>query len=226
MVFEKLASAIRNNVISGLQGYHTNTSFTKEQIIDDIIDLRLNLLTQYANSGKLPIKDLLLSINCIPVDCKDIEKCGKCREVYGGTLTAHFEIPQVFLVDGFKTIDYIGSTDKQNQFLVYTSIQSQRIQKYKRIKKFKPYVWIDTTPNENGMYDCYVFNAPLLKQISVVAIFKDPRQLELLGCCDQINDDNLTGINMDIKQKLTEHYLRYYRQGAMPAIPNNQTMLP
>jgi hypothetical protein len=41
----------------------------------------------------------------------------------------------------------------------------------------KPYVYIDTTPNENNMYDCWIFNAPLLKKISVIGIFKDPRQL-------------------------------------------------
>jgi hypothetical protein len=41
--------------------------------------------------------------------------------------------------------------------------------------KDKPYVYIDTTPNENNMYDAFVFNAPLLKRLSVVAIFKDLR---------------------------------------------------
>jgi len=39
-------------------------------------------------------------------------------------------------------------------------------------------VYIDTTPNANGMYDGFIFNAPLLKSISIIAIFKDPRQLE------------------------------------------------
>lgn len=226
MILEKLASAIRNNVISGLQGYHTNASFTKEQIEDDIVDMRLTILDQYSQAGKLPIQDLVLSINCIPVDCKDIEKCSKCSEIYGGTFTAHFEIPQIYFGSGQNTILYIGSIDKQNPFRVYSSLKAQSIQKYKRKKNLKPYIWIDTTPNENGMFDGYVFNAPLLKTISVVAIFKDPRQLEMFGCCDEINDDNFSAINMEIKSKLTEHYLRYYRQGAMPAIPNNQQTLP
>jgi hypothetical protein len=47
--------------------------------------------------------------------------------------------------------------------------------KYKRRRKQKPYVYIDITPNQEGMLDCYVFNAPLLKYISVVGMFKDPR---------------------------------------------------
>jgi len=50
--------------------------------------------------------------------------------------------------------------------------------KYRRRGKSRPYVYIDMSPNENGMYDCFVFNAPLLKQVSIVAVFKDLRQLE------------------------------------------------
>jgi len=50
-----------------------------------------------------------------------------------------------------------------------------RNHKYRRRGKDKPYVWIDTTPNENNMYDCFIFNAPLLSAVSITAIFKDPR---------------------------------------------------
>lgn len=225
MLFEKLISAIRNNVVSGLQGYHHNTSFTPEQVGDDIVNLRLQLLTQYALQGKLPLKDLYLSINCIATDCKDIEKCSSCRKHFGGTPTLHFEIPQVMNIIG--AIDYIGSPDKQNSFKVYTSLKTANLNKYRKSKaKDKPYVWVDTTPNEHGYYDCFVFNAPLLKYISVVAIFKDPRQLNDLGCCDEISDDNFNFLNAEIIQKLSEQYLRYYRQGAMPSLPNDQRHLP
>jgi len=32
------------------------------------------------------------------------------------------------------------------------------------------------------MLDCYIFNAPLIKQITFIGIFKDPRQLEDFQC--------------------------------------------
>ena len=83
---------------------------------------------------------------------------------------------------------------------------------YRKRGRNKPYVYIDVTPNENNMYDCFIFNAPLIKQVSVVAIFKDPRQLE-----------NFTFINTEIKKRLTEKKLRYYRQMAAPITPNDQT---
>ena len=68
-------------------------------------------------------------------------------------------------------------------------------------------VFIDTTPNENGMYDCWVFNAPLLKEISIIAIFKDPRQLERYSCCssETLEDDNF---KTDLKNLLTKNDLQ------------------
>lgn len=42
--------------------------------------------------GLIPKRDLLMSINCIEVDCKDLENC-PCNNGIGGTPTFHFEIP-------------------------------------------------------------------------------------------------------------------------------------
>ena len=62
---EKLASAIRNDVVAGLKGYHTNLSMSTEQLCQDIVDERLQILKEYALKGVLPLRDLYLSINCI-----------------------------------------------------------------------------------------------------------------------------------------------------------------
>jgi hypothetical protein len=40
------------------------------------------------------------------------------------------------------------------------------------------------------MLDCFLFNAPLLEQVSVVGVFKDPRQLTKYSCC---NNQELVG---------------------------------
>ena len=76
---DKLVSAIRNDVVSGLRGYHTNLSISLEQLEQDVIDERLQVIKEYTLKGILPARDLYLSINCIPVDCKNIEKC-RCKE--------------------------------------------------------------------------------------------------------------------------------------------------
>ena len=85
----------------------------------------------------------------------------------------------------------------------------------------KPYVYIDTTPNENNMYDCYIFNAPLLKRVSITAIFKDLRQVEDFACClSEVR--NMTFMDAEIKASLTKKKLLYYRQYLVPPQPNNQ----
>lgn len=219
---EKLASAIRNDVVGGLRGYHTNLSMSLEQLMDEIVDERLQILKEYSLKGVLPVKDLYLSINCVPVDCKDLERCRCAGQDDCLTPTAHFEIPQIVNDYGSLSIDYIGSTDRQNPFIYYTSSTAYRYHKYRKRGKNRPYVWIDTTPNENGMYDCFVFNASLLSQISITAIFKDLRQLERYACCVELRDDNMTFINNEIKKRLTEKKIRYYRALAPQNLPNDQ----
>ena len=219
---EKLASAIRNDVVGGLRGYHTNPSMSLEQLMDEIVDERLQILKEYSLKGVLPVKDLYLSINCVPVDCKDLERCRCAGQDDCLTPTAHFEIPQIVNDYGSLSIDYIGSTDRQNPFIYYTSSTAYRYHKYRKRGKNRPYVWIDTTPNENGMYDCFVFNAPLLSQISITAIFKDLRQLERYACCVELRDDNMTFINNEIKKRLTEKKIRYYRALSPQNLPNDQ----
>lgn len=220
---EKLASAIRNDVVAGLKGYHTNLSMSIEQLCQDIIDERLQILKEYSLKGVLPLRDLYLSINCIQVDCKNIERC-RCNvyDNFSEQPMAHFEIPQILNDYGNLSIDYIGSTDRQLPFVFYTSATAFRYHKYRKRGKNKPYVWIDTTPNENGMYDCFVFNAPYLDRVSISAIFKDLRQLDKFECCTDLQDDNMTFINNEIKKRVTEKKIRYYRALAPNNVPNDQ----
>ena len=59
--------------------------------------------------------------------------------------------------------------------------------------------------------------------IAVIGIFKDPRQLEKYSCCNQIEAFDLGGISNEVKKRLTEKKLRYYRQFQAPILPNDQT---
>ena len=74
MYIEKLASQIRNDIVSGLRGYHQNLSMNMEQLQDEVVACRLSIINDLHNKGILPIKDLLVAINCIDVDCKSLER--------------------------------------------------------------------------------------------------------------------------------------------------------
>ena len=225
----RLADAIANDVRSGLRGYHQNMSMSIEQLEQEIVEMRLLIIKEYIQKGLLPAKDLLMSINCVPVDCDTLDKC-PCNRQSCGEPTAHFQIPQL-LLDYGQAIEYVGSTDRQHKFLVYTKAINRinTYQKYRKRGKNKPWVYIDITPNSEGLLDCYIFGAPLIKQVSVVAIFKDPRQLEDYQCDCNSTEDSVTAMDSNfnfidslIKDKLTKQKLQYYRQYAAPIIPNNQ----
>ena len=132
MYIEKLASQIRNDVVSGLRGYHQNLSMNMDQLEDEIVACRLSILHQYFLRGIFPIKDLLIAINCIDVDCESLERCRCGMRSADDTVTAHFEIPQVISQYGKQAIEYIGSTDRQNKFTIVTSLSEFNNRKYRK----------------------------------------------------------------------------------------------
>jgi hypothetical protein len=222
MTLEQLSSAIENNITSGLRGATVNTAFSKQQIEDGIIQERLQIIKEYSMRNMLPVRDLMVSIPCVKVDCEDIDRC--CNSTYPTEKLKHIEIPQVFNDFGSDAIAYIGSTDRQWPYQIYTT-DAFKYHQFKRRGGSDPFVWVDTTPNKNNLNDAFIFNAPaMLSELLVVMIPKDPRQLEGYGCCSDAEVSNLTFVDTEIEKRLTEKYIRWYRQMAMPIQPNDQTV--
>ena len=174
---------------------------SQEQIEEDVILERLQIIKEYAMRNLVPKKDLLVSINCIPVDCDSLSKC-PC-EPLNSEPTSHFEIPQILNDLPGNAIEFIGSVNRQIEFKVYTS-NLYKYHKYKKRPNLKPYVYIDTTPNTNNMYDGWIFNAPLIEMISFEGIVKDPRQLIRYSCCNNEMPENFTFISAEIIKRLSE----------------------
>lgn len=219
-MINKLASAIYNNIVGGLVGIVANPNISIAQLEDDVVDEWLQVIKEYAAKNLIPRKDLLMAINCIDLDCKSLDRC-----CIGSNPSEqpelHFEVPQIVNDQIEDTIEFCGSTDKMDQFKVYTDT-SWQFHKYLRRGSEKPYVYIEPTPNANNMYDGWVFNAPFMKHLSIIAIFKDPRQLLKYPCCQTEDMENRTFIAAEIKKRLTEKYIRYYRQLYPGPSPNNQ----
>lgn len=223
MEISVMASAILNDLKSGVAGFNSNPNISVEQLEDEIIETRQTLIKELYLKGILQKHDLMLAINCIDVDCKDPAKC--CNSLSGKS-AMHFEIPQIVDTLGLDAIDYIGAADRGNNLKqnVYFSAKSAKYHKYKRFGGDDPYIYIEKTPNENGMYDCWIYNLPFVKKISVIAIFKDPRQLEEYDCCNEgdYNYKDLGSISDMIKEKLTKSKFYYYRQAIEVPVPNKQ----
>lgn len=218
---QKIASAIYNDVMTGLVGITSNPNMSLQQLEDDVVDERLQIIKEYHLKNLIPRNDLLMSISCIDVDCKSLDKC-PCNETNYSQPVAHFELPQIISDPSAKAVEFIGSIDRQVIFKVYTNT-SYQYHKYLRVGSNKPYVYIEPTPNENNMFDAWIFNAPLLQKVSVIAIFKDPRQLEEYSCCAGDDLENYTFLSAEIKKRLTEKKIRYYRQLYQGPVPNIQT---
>lgn len=218
-MISKLASAIYNDVVSGLVGITSNPTMSLEQLEDDVVDERLQIIKEYSLKNLIPRKDLMMSINCIDVDCKSLDKCPCGTDLTKPEL--HFEIPQLVNDFGESSIEFIGSINREHQYKVYTSTAFQ-YHKYSRRGAEQPYVYVETTPNENNRYDVWVFNAPFTKKVSVIAIFKDPRQLMEYDCCAGDDLENYSFLSTEIKKRLTEKKLRYYKLLYPGPTNNNQ----
>lgn len=221
-VVNKLASGIFNTIQGGLAGYNATLNISIEQLEQEVCETRLFIMKKYAMQNQLPLKDLYRSITCIEVDCASLDKC-LCSEDVSKPV-AHFEIPQIFLDAKEGAIQFLGSTDKQVKFKVYTDPTIFKYHKYKTRGSKRPYVYIDITPNQNNMLDCYIFNAPLLERVTIIAIFKDIRDLDQFSCCntDQESIDNITWIDTEVRDLLTKQYVNYYRQLIQPPHQNDQ----
>lgn len=221
MNFEQLSSAVYNNIISGLKGETANLPFTLEQIEDELVNERITVIKEFALKGLMPLKDLMVKIPCVDLDCKSLNRC--CSTVSDQEKIKHFEIPQAIIDYGIDGIGFVGSLDGVDQYRVYTDM-GWRNHKYKVRANNKPYVWIDTTPNNNNKYDGFLFNNKFATKLLVMLVPKDPRTLLGYSCCG-ISDANIPSmIDSEIEKRLTEKLLRYYRLTAMPITPNDQTV--
>ena len=218
----KLASAIYNDIVSGLVGIVSNPTISLDQLEDDVVDERLQIIKEYSLKNIIPRKDLFMAINCIDVDCDSISRCPDCQDPnLSETPEQHFEIPQIINDFAESAVEYIGATDRRQHYKVYTDT-SFLYHRYLRRGCNDPYVYIETVPNENNMYDGYIFNAPFVKKISIVGIFKDPRDLLQYQCCSEEDFDNKSFLAAEIKKRLTEKKIRYYKQLYQGPTPNNQ----
>jgi len=225
MTLEQLTSAVYNNIVSGLKGTNANVPVAHEHIEDSIIAERLLIIKEYMIKGILPRRDLLITIPCLALECFPIERCpASCGVTKAGTNYLHFELPQIIQDFGEEAIDFIGSKDHMNPFKVYLD-NSFIYNKYRTRRSNKPYVWVDTTPNRNGKYDVYVFNAPLMKEITAVIIPKDPRQISEYACCpDEL--DYFSFFSADIEKRVSEKFLRYYREVVYLHQPSDNSIKP
>lgn len=204
MNVKQIASAVLSHIYDGLKGAVANIAVSQEQLEDEVVAERNTIIKEYLIKGVANLQEVYSAINCVEVQCASMSKCCELGDL--GQKALHFEIPPVLLLSGVSTIKFIGSIDQKEKYQVYTN-NDYKYHQYKKRGANKPYVYLDTTVNSNGMIDGYIFNAPLVKMISVVAVFLDPRKLVEFNCCadeEIVTDCGI--ISNDIVHRLTQKY--------------------
>lgn len=221
MQIEAIASAVLNHIYSGTAGLNSNIKISVEQLQDEVIAEKNTLLREWLLKGILNLNELFLAINCVEVKC---DYMSKCCDIQAGEKALHFEIPPILYFPGIETVKFVGSIDRHEKFNVYLD-ESYRFHKYRKRSPDSPYVYIDTAINSNGNMDGYIFNSPFTKYISIIALFQDPRKLLEWDCCSENPEAylDLGILSEPIINNLTQRYLYYYRQAAMPVTNNDQT---
>ena len=224
MNVNQIASAIINDLFSGnLVSLSNRAMISQEQIEDECIEARCAIIKDWYLKNMLNLGDMMVAINCVEVDCKDQNKCSCMSSLANAKMAKHFEIPQLMPGLGVDALAFVGSTDRSHAFKVYYNLEAikcqQHYQKYRKRLNNKPFVYIEKTPNENGMYDCLIFDAPFVQYIAVIGIFKDPRQLEKYNCCDDIDYLEMGAISNEIKNRILQKKIQLYRTSAPPAAP-------
>lgn len=223
MTINQISSAIINDLFSGNLVTQSNRAMISEdQIADEVVETRNAVIKEWYLKNALNVDDMMVAINCIEVDCKDQNKCSCISNLANAKMAKHFEIPQLMQGIGNDALAYVGSTDRSNAFKVYYNLEATKYQKYYRKYRkrpdTKPFVYIEKTPNENGKYDGWIFDAPLVKYIAVIGIFKDPRDLEQYNCCQDIDYLEMGAISNEVKNRIIQKKLQLYRTAA-PATP-------
>lgn len=229
MTINEQAYAVLNNIVSGLKGMTGTMSIPIQQVEEDIILERALVIKEYLAKDLLKGNGVSQTIPSISTSPKELSRIDKGLEK-----APWFQMPQLITDFGDDCIIYAGSSDRSTPFQVYLN-KNWIYHQYKRRGAHKPFIYIDCSPNSIGWLDCFVVNAPFISEISVTGVFRDPREVDDLICgrfhtgkstyhSTEYNDSS--HIATETIKRLSEKYIRYYRQLQLINTPNDQSIKP
>lgn len=222
MTLKQMATAVRNNVGGGVKGADF-TSFSIAQLEDELLINTPAVLLKLAAEGMLDISRVYQRIDGIELECKDLSN--NC-EVKLDTCAPHFQIPALNVMVG-SPVPYLATADGSFTFKVYLD-KDYRFHKYRLATSNKPFAWISTSSNGDGLVDVYLFNLgdyEALKFVTIHALFDNPYNLLLTDYYAQFTNAEYYAPAMAqgmLVDSLTQKYVQYYRQLEKGPKPNIQ----
>ena len=222
MTLTQMATAVRNHVVDGLKGV-SYTAFSMEQLKDEILLTAQTVLLEFSKQGILDLESYSQKIDGIKLSCDDLlDRC----EIESDICKPHFQIPELNLT-AIRPIKYIGTVDTKMTFKVYLD-RDYRFHQYRLATAKAPFAWVSTTRNSAGLFDVFLFNMSAysdLKFITIDAIFNNPYELLETEYFQQFSNSDFYApavVQDAVITKLTEKYIKYYRQFEKVLKPNTQ----
>jgi len=221
MTLETIAEMIENDVMGGLKGV-TNYTMSTEQIMEEITLVGNRMLEERTRQG-LPVpQDVYQDVPCIELECKDISEC--CNIKSGkAALISKEPVPKLLFLEGFKPVQYVGPIDQSTQ--------------YKFLMSFADFIYSKYSPSGhlptaflNNSNHLVIANPPssVLKWVQFSALFAEPSELAKYSCICNSNGEieykRPSWLIDQVKSKIVNDYLRYYRMGAITQ-PNTQEQI-
>ena len=222
MTLTQMASTIRNHVVDGLNGL-TATSFSMEQLQDEILQTASTSIIKLAAQGVIDLSRLTQRIDGLPINIKDLST--NC-DVGSESCAPHFELPNLNRVAP-DPILYLGSFDANLVFKVYYD-RDYRFHKYRLATSSRPFAWVSTSANRNGLYDVFLFNMGKynnIKFLSMDVLLDNPYDLLKTQYFEQFASSEFYAplyVQKEIIDALTQQYVNYHRQLHMQPQPNTQ----
>lgn len=222
MTLDQIASTIRNHVVDALGGA-SETTFSIEQLKDEIMTAASGAVARLAAQGVIQITELAQRLDGIAVATRDLSL--ECP--VGSELCApHFEIPNLNrAIDS--PIIFLGSLDSKLSFKVYYN-RDYRYHRYRLATSRKPFAWVSSSKNVKGLYDVFLFNMGkynTIKFLSMDVLLDNPYDLLATPYYNQFAEAEFYApllVQEEIIDKLTQKYVNYYRQLHMQIKPNVQ----
>ena len=71
------------------------------------------------------------------------------------------------------------------------------------------------------MHNCWIFNAPFVKRLSITGVFKDLRQLQQYSCCNNAEYLDFGSISDEVKNRVKKDKLTFYREARPMPTPTD-----
>lgn len=227
MSLPAIVSAIENHIRSGLDGVVAITNYSHLQIAYECVLERSTFMLEASEKNMFKPTEFATRIPEIRLisDLKDVD------HPIGTNGAVLCWVPRPAKVFGDQSVQFLGSQNQESGMKVYFD-EAFRHHCYSMSTAKRPYAWIDmtterVTPDKVRECQCWVFNKPAsFKRALMARMVPEDLPVEEMLFDEMWMFPAPDAIIKQIIQKITEKYIRYYRNLSYSPAQGQQDIPP